>query len=74
VVVEHDREPRPGRLLLGIEDLQVEEGVVGLPLLIGLGRAAPADQLELVPVGRVPVVGQGAQPRVDRGHHRPDVE
>ena len=72
VVVQHDGEPRPGGLLLGIEDLQVEQGVVGLPLLVRAGRGAPVHEFELVAVGRVPVVGEGPPPRVDRGDHRPD--
>jgi hypothetical protein len=62
VVVQDDSEPRPGRLLLGVQDLKVEQGVVGLPLLVGTGRGAPVDELELVAVGRVPVVREGPSP------------
>jgi len=40
VAVQDDSEPRPGRLLLDVQDLKVEQGVVGLPLLVGTGRGS----------------------------------
>jgi hypothetical protein len=71
-VVEHDGQPRAGQLPLGVQYLHVQQGVVGLPLLVRSGCGAPVDQLELVAVGRLSLMGQGAQPRVDPGDHGPD--
>ena len=69
VVVEDHAQPRPHRAPPVVEDRHVEQGVVGLPLLIGPHRRPAVHQLVSVPVGGVSLQGQGAQPGVDRGDH-----
>jgi len=68
VVVEHDREPRPRRLVVLVQDPQVERGVVGLPGRVrGRGLVA-VEQIEGLLVGLGPLMGQDDQARIEMAH------
>ena len=56
----------------GVDNLNVQLGVVALPLLVRAAGGAPVDQLEPVPVRDVAFERDGAQPGIDGGNDRPD--
>ncbi|MET3721305.1 hypothetical protein ABIB27_003178 [Arthrobacter sp. UYEF21] len=70
VVIEYDGQPRACACAGGVDDLDVQLGVVALPLLVRAAGGAPVDQLEPVGVGGVAFEGDCAQPRIDRGTAR----
>ena len=72
VVIEDDRQPGPDGDAGLVEDGDIEEGVVDLPLLVGAAGVAAEHQLEPVPVGGIPVLGEGAKSRVESGDDRSD--
>ena len=72
VVVEDHGQPWSGRCASGVEDGEVEQGVVALPLVVRAVGDAPVDQLETVPVGTVSVEGEGPQAGVEPGDDAAD--
>ncbi len=65
VIIEDDRQPGSDRVAGPIEDRDVEQGVVGLPLLVGPGGDSSEDQFEPVPVCGLAMLGQGSKSGVD---------
>lgn len=65
VVVEDDREPGLDQATLLVGDPDIERRVIRLPDLVGRGRFAPVEQVELLPVGLAALVGQGDESRVE---------
>jgi hypothetical protein len=59
VVVDHRGQPRPRGRPIGVEDQDVELGVVGLPEGVGPAGTVPPDQLEPVPERRLSLLGEG---------------
>ncbi|AOF95319.1 hypothetical protein BSY17_4168 (plasmid) [Sphingobium sp. RAC03] len=68
VIVQHRRQPRPHRATAGIEDQDIELGVIGLPDRIGVFGAVPMHQLELVAEGGSTFMCQGQHRRIDPPH------
>lgn len=73
----HHREPRAHEPLPVIENDDVEQRVVRLPLLTRREYCAPIDELELIPVRGVTALGEGChgrhplhRQRHHRSHHR----
>ncbi|WP_290221223.1 hypothetical protein [Corynebacterium atrinae] len=72
VVIQDHRQPGAGGGTVGVPNEEVECGVIGLPGGIGpLGPVSP-DQLEGVPVGHWPLVGEGEQARIQVTDDRAD--
>ena len=71
-IVEDDRQPRPHRGAGLVEHGDVQESVVGLPLLVGAGSGSAEHQLEAVSVGGVPVLGEGPKAGIDAREDVPD--
>jgi len=69
-VVEHDRQPRPGRAAVRVQHQQVQLGVVGLPDLVRPVGLPAVHQLVAVAQRRRPVVRQRQQVRVQAGDDR----
>ncbi len=69
-VVLHDGQPRPGRGAVGVEDEQVEFGVVGLPDHVRALGLAAVDQFVAVPQRHRAVMGESEQVRVQLGDDR----
>jgi hypothetical protein len=72
VVIEYDGQPRACAGPGGVDDLDVQLGVVALPLLVRAAGGAPVDQLEPVAVGGVAFERDCAQSGIDGGNDRPD--
>jgi hypothetical protein len=72
VVVQNNGQPRSHRTACLVEDRDVEEGVVHLPLLVRAPRSAAEDYLEPVPVCGVAVLGEGTKTRVKSCDHCAD--
>ncbi len=64
--------PRPLRLTVGIENQDIELGVVGLPGCIGSFRAMPINELESIPVRCMTLMCQGDQRRIEGADNRMD--
>src|SRR3546814_4560613 len=67
-VCSSDLQPRPHRATAGIEDQDIELGVIGLPDRIGVFGAVPMHQLELVAEGGSTFMCQGQHRRIDPPH------
>jgi len=72
VVIEYDGQPRACAGPGGVDNLNVQLGVVALPLLVRAAGGAPVDQLEPVPVRGVAFERDCAQSGIDGGNDRPD--
>src|SRR3546814_7091926 len=67
-VCSSDLQPRPHRATAGIEDQDIELGVIGLPDRIGVFGAVPMHQLELVAEGGSTFMCQGQHRQIDPPH------
>src|SRR5271165_618931 len=65
MVIEDGGQPRPLRLTVGIQNQDIELGVIGLPGRIRSFRPMPVNKLELVSVSRMTLMGQSHQGRIE---------
>ena len=70
IVIDDGGQPRPLRLTVGIENQDIELGVVGLPGRIGSFRPMPINELESVPVRCMTFMRQGDQCRIEGADNR----